>query len=78
MIARRRRRREADLDKERIAYLEATIPDLAATVDAATVVNLVPRPSPVVDELLRQRRPVVLPDLAPSSSIAATVPIDGS
>ena len=78
MIARRRRRRETDLDKERIAYLRATIPDLAATIDADTVVNLVPKPSPVVGQVLRQLRPVVRPDIVNSSSIAAVVPIDRS
>ena len=78
MIARRHRRREADLDKERIAYLQATVPDLAATIDAETAVNLVPKPSPLVGEVLRQLRPVVLPDAVDLSSIPTAVPIDRS
>lgn len=78
MISRRHRRREADLDNERSAYLRATIPDLAATIDVETVVNLVPKPSPLVGQVLRQLRPVTPPDVVDASSLAAVVPIDRS
>ena len=74
----RRRRREADPDKDRIAFLEASIPDLAAIVDAETAVNLVPRPSPVVDAVLRQLQPVLMPDVVSVSPNSAPVAIDKS
>ena len=70
--------RESDLDNERIAYLQATTPSFSRALDADTIVNLVPKPSPVVGQVLRQLRPVVLPDVVNSSSIAAAVPIDRS
>lgn len=77
MIA-RRRRRAADPDKERIAFLQASIPDLAAMVDAETAVNLVPRPSPVVGQVLRRLQPVVMPDVVSVSAVPAPLPIDKS
>jgi hypothetical protein len=77
--------RESDLDKERIAYLQATIPHLTAPLDADTAVNLAPKPSPVVSEVLRQQRAAVLHGSAvPGANavtpitIAPVVPIDRS
>lgn len=70
--------RESDLDKERIAHLQATIPAFVTPIDADTAVQLAPKPSPVVAEVLRQMRPVVTPDaIAPPPSMTPE-PIDGS
>jgi hypothetical protein len=66
--------RESDLDKERIAHLQANIPNFTTPLDADTAVNLAPKPSPVVAEVLRQ-----LPaDPLTPSPIPPTVPIDRS
>jgi hypothetical protein len=51
---------ESDLDKERIAHLQAAIPQLTASLDADAAVNLAPKPSSVVSEVLRQQRAAVL------------------
>jgi len=74
--------RESDLDKERIAHLQAAIPAFTVPVDAGTAVQLAPKPSPVVAEVLRQMRPVVTPDaIAPQpvvTSISTPDAIDRS
>jgi hypothetical protein len=69
---------ESELDKERIAHLQAAIPSLMAPLDAETAVNLAPKPSPVVAEVLRQLRPVVPPDVVTPRSTPPSVPIDRS
>ncbi len=50
--------RESDLDKERIAHLQSTIPTLAA-LDPDAALNLAPKPSAVVTEVMKQVRPGV-------------------
>jgi ABC-type uncharacterized transport system permease subunit len=70
--------RESELDKERIAHLQAAIPAFSAPLDADTAVNLAPKPSAVVGEVLRQMRPVVPPDVVSPRSVPPTVPIDRS
>ena len=70
--------RESESDKERIAHLQAAIPAFNAPLDADAAVNLAPKPSPVVAEVLRQMRPVVPPDAVTPRSIPPTVPIDRS
>ena len=70
--------RESDLDKERIAHLLAATPNFTAPLDAGAAVNLAPRPSPVVDEVLRQMRPVVLPDALTPRGVPPMGPIDRS
>jgi hypothetical protein len=77
--------RESDLDKERIAHLQSTIPHLTAPLDADAAVNLVPKPSTVVSEVLRQQRAAVLHGSAVPGTNAVTpmtmppaVPIDRS
>ncbi|MEY2454312.1 MAG: hypothetical protein QOD92_3886 [Acidimicrobiaceae bacterium] len=70
--------RESELDKERIAHLQAAIPAFNAPLDADAAVNLAPKPSPVVAEVLRQMRPVVPPDVVSPRQIPPTVPIDRS
>ena len=77
MIA-RRRRRGADPDEERIAFLHASTPDLADMVDAEAAVNLVPRPSALVGQVLRQLQPVVMPDVVCVGPLSEPVPIDKS
>jgi hypothetical protein len=79
--------RESDLDKDRIAHLQTAIPHLTAPLDADAAVNLAPKPSSVVTEVLRQQRPAaLLGDAVPSGnallgtaspiSIPAVTPID--
>lgn len=68
--------REWDLDKERIAHLQSAIPAFTAPLDQDAALNLVPKPSPVVAEVLRQMRPVVTPDAVSPVAIPPTVPID--
>jgi hypothetical protein len=68
--------RESDLDKERIAHLQAAIPSMTAPLDAEAAMNVAPRPSPVVAEVLRQMRPVVPADVVSPRPIPPTVPID--
>jgi hypothetical protein len=68
--------RESEKDKERIAHLQAATPDFRSLLDADAAVNLAPKPSPVVGEVLRQIRPVVPPEAVDPSSIPPRVPID--
>jgi hypothetical protein len=70
--------RESELDKERIAHLQATMPNFAAPLDAGTAVNLAPKPSPVVAQVLRQLRPVVPSEAVAPRPIPPAVPIDRS
>jgi hypothetical protein len=70
--------RESELDKERIAHLQAAIPAFSAPLDADAAVNIAPKPSPVVGEVLRQMRPVVPDEPLGPRSIPPTVPIDRS
>jgi hypothetical protein len=70
--------RESEMDKERIAHLQAAIPAFNAPLDVDAAVNLAPKPSPVVAEVLRQMRPVVPPDVVSPRQIPPTVPIDRS
>jgi hypothetical protein len=80
---------ESDLDKERIAHLQSTIPHLGAPLDADTAVNLAPKPSSVVTEVLRQQREAALqggavpsgnalPSNVTPISIPPALPIDRS
>jgi hypothetical protein len=68
--------RESDMDKERIAHLQAAIPNFSAPLDADAAVKVAPKPSPVVAEVLRQMRPVVPSDAVASRPIPPSVPID--
>jgi hypothetical protein len=68
--------REWDLDKERIAHLQSAVPVFTTPLDPDAAVNLVPRPSPIVAEVLRQMRPVVTPDAVSQVAIPPSVPID--
>ena len=70
--------RESDLDKERIAHLQAATPNFTAPLDADAAVNLAPKPSPVVAEVLRQMRPVVPPEAVAPRPIPPVLPIDRS
>ena len=75
--------RESDADKERIALLQSAVPHMSSSVDPEAVVNLVPRPSPVVGEVLRQHtthdpRDAVSLGAATPISIPPTGPIDRS
>lgn len=70
--------READRDKERIAHLQMAIPNLTVALDADAAVNLAPKPSPVMSEVLRQNRPVVSQGAATPISIPPAVHIDRS
>lgn len=70
--------RESDLDKERIAHLQAATPNFTAPLDADAALNLAPKPSPVVAEVLRQMRPVVPNEAVTPRSTAPTAPIDRS
>ena len=56
--------RESDLDRERIAHLQAMIPSLTA-MDTDAAVNLAPKPSPVVTEVLKRAgsSPIHLPKM---------------
>jgi purine-cytosine permease-like protein len=47
---------ESEQDKERIAYLQASIPTLAA-LEPETAVNLGSKPSTVVTQVLKQAQP---------------------
>lgn len=75
--------RESDADKERIAHLQATIPTLSSPLDPDALVNVTPKPSPVVAEVLKQAAPAALtgaaslPVAAPSP-VTPSEPIDGS
>ena len=69
--------RESDLDKERIAHLQAAIPHFTAPLDADDALNVAPKPSPVVAEVLRQMRPVIPEETTPLRFPRA-VPIDRS
>jgi hypothetical protein len=60
--------RESNADKERIAHLQATLPNFIAPVDAEGALNLAPKPSPVVSEVLRQQKPTV--SLGPATPIS--------
>ena len=68
--------RESDLDQERIAHLQAAIPTFNAPLDADAAVNVAPKPSPVVAEVLRQMRPVVSHEHTLPHAVAPPVPID--
>jgi hypothetical protein len=70
--------RESDLDKERIAHLQAATPNLTAPFDVDTALNVAPRPSPVVAEVLRQMRPVMPAEAVTPRPTSPTVPIDRS
>jgi hypothetical protein len=70
--------RESELDKERIAHLQAATPNFTAPLDADAAVNLAPKPSPVVAEVLRQMRPVVPSEGAAPRATPTTMPIDRS
>jgi hypothetical protein len=70
--------RESDLDKERIAHLQAATPNFTAPLDADAALNVAPKPSPVVAEVLRQIRPVVPNEAVTPRSTAPTAPIDRS
>ena len=65
--------RAAEADQERIAYLQASLPRLTTSVDAEGVLNLAPKPSAHMGEVLRQHLPLV--DLGPATPIAIP-PID--
>jgi hypothetical protein len=69
--------RAADRDNERISYLQTTVPTLVPAFDADTVVNLVPKPSPIVGQVLRQLRPVGSVEVA-DRPLLTVVPIDRS
>jgi hypothetical protein len=68
--------RESDLDKERIAHLQAAIPAFITPVDVDAAVQLAPKPSPVVNDVLRQMRPVVTPEALAPHPISLQEPID--
>lgn len=70
--------RESDLDKERIAHLQSVIPSFTAPLDPDAAMNIGPKPSPVVAEVLRQMRPVVTPDAVAHVAVPPSVPIDRS
>ena len=70
--------RESELDKERIAHLQAATPNFTAPFDADTALNLAPKPSPLVGQVLRQLRPVVPSEPMIPRSIPPVVPIDRS
>ncbi len=70
--------RESDLDKERIAHLQAAIPTFISPVDVETAVHMVPKPSPVVSEVLRQMRPVVTREALAPHPVHLQEPIDRS
>jgi hypothetical protein len=70
--------RESEADKERIAHLQATVPNLTVPVDAEAARNVAPKPSPVVGELLRQQKPTVSLGAATPISIPPVAPIDRS
>jgi hypothetical protein len=69
--------RASNRDNERISYLQTTVPTLVTGFDAGTVVNLVPKPSPVVGQVLRQLRPVEAADVV-AHPLLSVVPIDRS
>ena len=69
--------RESDLDKERIAHLQAAIPQFTAPLDADDAVKVAPQPSPMVAKVLRQMRPVV-PDEVTPRPLRSVFPIDRS
>ena len=69
--------RQTDRDKERISYLQTTVPTLVPALDADSVVNLVPKPSPIVGQLLRQLRPVASVEVD-DRPLLRVVPIDRS
>jgi ABC-type uncharacterized transport system permease subunit len=70
--------RESDLDKERIAHLQAVIPSFTAPLDVDAALHVAPKPSAAVAEVFRQMRPVVPPDVIAPPSKPPTVPIDRS
>jgi hypothetical protein len=70
--------RESEADKERIAHLQAAIPNFTAPLDADAAVNVAPKPSPIVAEVLRQLRPVVPSEVVAPRPIPPVVPIDRS
>ena len=70
--------RESDLDKERIAHLQAATPNFTAPLDADAALNLAPKPSPVVTEVLRQMRPVMPSEGAVPRATPTAMPIDRS
>jgi hypothetical protein len=70
--------RESELYEERIAHLQATIPTFATPIDHDAAVNLVPKPSPVVAQVLRQLRPVMPAESMAPRSTPPVVPIDRS
>jgi len=45
--------------KERITYLQASLPRLRDPSDAEGVISLAPKPSAVVGEVFRQQKPVI-------------------
>ena len=51
--------RAAEADAERIAYLQASLPRLRDPSDAEGVLSLAPKPSAVMNEVLRQQKPTV-------------------
>ena len=51
--------RTAETDKERIAYLQASLPRLRDPHDAEGVLSLAPKPSVVMGEVLRQQKPAI-------------------
>ena len=56
--------RTAAADQERIAYLQAALPRLRTAADAEGVLNLAPKPSTMMGEVLRQHRPAMSPGAA--------------
>ena len=68
--------RTAAADQERIAYLQAALPRLTTAVDAEGVLNLAPKPSVAMGEVLRQQKPAVSLGAATPISIPPTLPID--
>jgi hypothetical protein len=70
--------RESELDKERIAHLQAAIPSFTAPLDADSAVHVAPKPSPVMGEVLRQMRPVIPSEAVTPKPILPKVPIDRS
>ena len=57
--------RESDADKERIQHLQDAIPTLGTGFDAGAALTMVPKPSPVMTEVLKQAAPAALSDPAP-------------